>query len=169
MLQEKDAMFEVTRTMRKRQCSLASPIILNEDLLNNNCWCSCGKLDKYGMVIKHRFISDCPERKKENMEKSKSLHNKKQKTIKYAGLMLKGVYVWQLQCVASCFLPVWASRRTDWGGNNERRVPELHSCHRKRLGPGKLTPRNRSMDKERTVRNLLSLSINKPLICVTTF
>lgn len=51
------------------------------------------------MVMIHRFITDCPERKIENMEKSKSLHNKKQKTIKYAGLILKGVYVLQLQCV----------------------------------------------------------------------
>lgn len=46
-------------------------------------------------------------------------------------------------------LPVWASKRTDWGGSSERRAPEQHSCLLKTSGPGKLTPGNRSVEKPR--------------------
>lgn len=48
-------------------------------------------------------------------------------------------------------LPVWASRRTDWGGSSARREPEPRSCPlrtRRRRTP---TPRSRSADKQRSV------------------
>lgn len=46
-------------------------------------------------------------------------------------------------------LPVWASRRTDWDGSSARTEREPHSCPLKTPRRGKLTPGNRSADKQR--------------------
>lgn len=46
-------------------------------------------------------------------------------------------------------LPVWASRRTDWDGSSARTEREPHSCPLKTRRHGKLTPGNRSADKQR--------------------
>lgn len=58
--------------------------------------------------------------------------------------------------ISVCVLPVWASRRTDWGGSSERRVPRWHNCPLKTPDLGRLTPGNRSVEKWKMKDTLLT-------------
>lgn len=142
----------------------AGLIFQRDDLSHNDLVTRMQELDKWSEDQTHsNCVSKCVQTNIGRIKTPESfwwnsLAKKKQNTIANATAKQR-IVVFLFFCGCNVLLehrlPVWASRRTDWGANNERRAPALHSCRPKTLGLGKLTPRSRSVRGEKKKKTML--------------